>query len=55
MQASRRIVFSLIVALLALSAPSALPAQVEDVSQSVSLRSGISPLGNCQTGSICGG
>lgn len=56
MKAGRRVRFSLMVALLALSAPSALPAQARDAAlQSVALRSGITPQGNCQTGSVCGG
>ena len=55
MKAGRRVLFSLMVVLMPLSAPSVLPAHAEGVaSQSISLRGGINPQGNCQTGSVCG-
>lgn len=54
MKVGRRVLFSLFVLLLTLSAPSALPAQAHGVaSQPVAAGGNVVPLGRCHLGSQC--
>lgn len=55
MQASRRVLFSLIVALVAMSAPIALPSAAQRADpQAISVDGGRSPQGHCHKDGICG-
>ena len=57
MKGSRRVLFSLMVALVALSAPVALPAHAQGAAPQpiVSFGSGANTDAHCHTGTFCGG